>query len=145
MPTVNVYLIFMGNCEEAFLFYQSVFGGEFDYVGRFKDMPVEEGSPGIEDDLKDRIIHIGLPISEETKLMGSDTHELWTADHNKGNNFYISVSVDSKEEADRIFYALSEGGKIQMPLDNTFWGAYWGQFEDKFGIQWQVNYDKKDK
>lgn len=138
MTTVNIYLNFSGNCEEAFLFYKSVFGGEFSYLGRFKDMPKQDGMPELPKEMENQIIHIGLPISNETILMGSDTCKEWTPEHIIGNNFSISVSVDSKEEADRIFNALSVGGTVQCPMADAFWGDYYGQFTDKFGINWMV-------
>lgn len=140
MTTVNVYLIFNGNCEEAFNFYRAAFGGEFSYIGKFKDIPPMEGMPPITEDEANRIMHIALPISRETVLMGSDASSN-SGDVTFGNNFSISINPDSKEEADRIFNRLSEGGKIIMPMDNTFWGAYFGMFTDKFGINWMVNYE----
>ncbi len=138
MTTVNVYLTFNGNCKEAFDFYKSVFGGEFPYVGTFGEMPPQEGQPPISDDLKDKIMHISLPISKETILMGSDAGGEWAANYNPGNNFSISISTSSKEEADRLFNGLSSGGQVTMPMNDTFWGAYFGMFIDKFGINWMV-------
>mgnify|MGYP006189501657 FL=1 len=139
--TVNPYLIFNGNCEEAFLFYQSVFGGEFPFLGRFSEMPEGEegcGAPVSEKDAN-RIMHVSLPIGN-TILMGSDSSEQ-SGDVTFGGNFSISINVDSAAEGDRIFNGLSAGGKITMPLDKTFWGAFFGMFVDKFGIHWMVNYD----
>ena len=114
MATVNIYLTFNGNCEEAFKFYQSVFGGEIPYMGRFKDMPPGEDSklnPGEEN----RIMHVSLPISKETMLMGSDTGGDWASGYSQGNNFTISITADSKQEADKLFKGLSAGGKVTMP------------------------------
>ncbi len=142
MTTVNVYLTFNGNCLEAFNFYKSVFGREFNYVGRFKDMPPQEGKPLSAEDAE-RIMHIGLPISQETMLMGSDTGGEWASCHEVGNNFSISVNTDSREEADRLFNGLSAGGNITMPMQKTFWGDYFGMFTDKFGINWMVSYAEK--
>lgn len=139
MTTVNIYLTFNGNCREAFEFYKSVFGGDFQYVGTFGEMPPQEGMPPISDDLKDKIMHISLPISKETALMGSDAGGEWAPNLQQGNNFTISVNVDSTKEADRIFNALSVGGNITMPLAKTFWEAYFGMLKDKFGINWMVN------
>lgn len=139
MATVNVYLTFDGNCKEAFDFYKSVFGGEFASVNTFSEMPPQEGMPPVPDDMKDRIMHISLPISEETELMGSDTGGEWAPDLKFGNNFSISVNTDDEAEARRIFNALSQGGNITMPLDKTFWNAYFGMFTDRFGINWMVN------
>lgn len=140
MTTVNVYLNFLGNCEEAFHFYQSVFGGEFSYVGRFDEIPPGSEMPPVPEDLKNKIMHIGLPISKETMLMGSDTGGEWAPTFTKGNNFSISITADSKEKADSFFKGLSEGGKVTMPMADTFWGDYFGMFEDKFGINWMISF-----
>lgn len=142
MTTVNVYLTFKGNCEEAFNFYKSVLRGEFQYVGRFGDMPPQEGMQMSESD-KNKIMHISLPVSKETILMGSDTGGEWAPDFREGNNFSISVNTDSTQEADRIFKGLSEGGNITMPIADTFWGSYFGMLTDKFGINWMVSFEKR--
>ena len=142
MATVNIYLTFNGNCEEAFKFYQSVFGGEIPYMGRFKDMPAGEDfklKPGEEN----RIMHMSLPISKETMLMGSDVGGEWCPKIIKGNNFGISIGTDSPAEADRLFSGLSAGGKVTMPMEKTFWGSYFGMFTDKFGINWMVSFDEQ--
>lgn len=138
MTTVNPYLTFNGNCEEAFNFYKSVFGGEFPYIGRFKDMPSETPIP---DEVKEQIMHISLPISKETTIMGCDTNEAFGQTATTGDNISLLINTDSEEEARRLFAALSDGGRITMPLDKTFWGALFGMFADKFGINWMVNYD----
>jgi PhnB protein len=145
MAIVNVYLTFNGNCEEAFDFYQSIFGGEFPYKGRFKDMPPQEGMPPMPEADANKIMHISLPISTETMLMGSDTGGEWAKDFKQGNNFSISVSAQSKDEADRIFNALAEGGKVTMPLASTFWGDYFGMLIDKFGINWMMSWNENAK
>ncbi|WP_234108587.1 VOC family protein [Chryseobacterium sp. R2A-55] len=145
MAQVNAYLTFNGNCEEAFNFYKSVFGGEFPYIGHFGDMPPSEDGKQVAEADKDKIMHVSLPISQETILMGSDTGGEWASNHVAGNNISLSVNTDSKEEADRIFNGLSAGGKITMPLAETFWGAYFGMWTDKFGIHWMVNYDDPEK
>jgi len=144
MATVNVYLTFNGNCREAFDFYKSVFGGEYPYIGTFGEMPPAEGQEIKEED-KDRIMHVTLPISQETILMGSDSASDHAARLVMGNNFSISINAESREEADRLFNGLSAGGKITMPLSDTFWGAYFGMFTDQFGINWMVNYDDPAK
>lgn len=141
MTTVNVYLTFNGNCEEAFNFYKSVFGGEFPYIGRFKDMPAEGGKP-VPAEYADKIMHVSLPISNETMIMGSDTGGEWSSGFSAGNNFSISITTDSKENADKYFNGLSEGGKITMPINKTFWGDYFGMFTDKFGINWMVSFNE---
>ncbi len=140
MTTVNAYINFNGNCEEAFNFYKSIFGGEFPYLGRYKDMPVQEGMPSCSEGMTEKIMHVSLPISKETILMGSDTGGEWAPTFKVGNNITISILTDSKEEATRLFTGLSEGGQITMPLANTFWGDYYGMITDKFGVNWMVSF-----
>ncbi|WP_343703785.1 VOC family protein [Chitinophaga sp.] len=144
MPQVNPYINFRGNCEEAFKFYQSVFGGEFPMVGRYKDMPKDDAQHFGNVD-GEKIMHMSLPISKETVLMGSDIGGEWAKQTVDGNNIQLSVNVESEKEAKRIFDGLSAGGKIMMPLEKTFWGALFGSFTDKFGIVWMVNYDYEKK
>ncbi len=141
MATVNVYLTFEGNCEAAFNFYKSAFGGSFKDLNRFGEMPPQEGMPPLTDKMKNGIMHVSLPISAETILMGSDTMPGMSPNMTVGNNFSIALGVNSKEEADKLCAALSAGGKITMPLEVTFWGAYFGMWTDQFGINWMVNYD----
>jgi PhnB protein len=141
MATVNAYLTFDGNCEAAFKFYRSAFGGEFLDLSRFGEMPPQEGMPALSEELKNRVMHVSLPISSETVLMGSDTMPGMSPKLAVGNNFSISIGVGSKGEADKLCDALSAGGKVTMPLEVTFWGAYFGMWTDKFGINWMVNYD----
>jgi PhnB protein len=136
--TVNPYLTFNGNCEEAFNFYKSVFGGDFDYLGRFKDMPSENPIP---EEQGEKIMHVTLKISDETVLMGSDTSPEFGQVSDFGNNISLSINASTEEDAERLFNNLSEGGRITMPLEKTFWGALFGMFTDKFGINWMVNYD----
>lgn len=144
MATVNAYLTFNGNTEEAFNFYKSVFGGEFDYIGKFKDMPPSEDCPPPTPEDAERIMHVSLRISKETVLMGSDSTSL-SGDVTFGNNFSVSINTDSREEADKLFNGLSAGGKVIMPMENAFWGAYFGMFTDKFGVNWMVNFDEFPK
>jgi PhnB protein len=141
MATVNPYLAFNGNCEEAFIFYKSVFGGEFRMVSRFKDMPAMPGQD-MPESMKHRIMHVSLPISNETILMGSDSNPRM-GDVTTGQNVSLSVSTLSKSEADKIFNALSQGGKITMPISDAFWGSYFGMLVDKFGIIWMVSSENK--
>jgi PhnB protein len=137
MTTINPYLNFNGNTEEAFNFYKSVFGGEFIALMRFKENP--ECKDWSEAD-KERIMHVALPIAKGTALMATDSLESLGQKLTVGNNFYIALSPETKEEADRLFKGLSAGGKIEMPMQDMFWGAYYGSFADKFGVQWMVNY-----
>ena len=139
MAQVNPYLIFNGSCEAAFNFYKSVFGGQFLYLGRFKEAPPQPGQTFSAAD-GERIMHVSLPISKETILMGSDSNSA-SGDVKMGSNVSVSVNTSSEEEATKIFNGLSAGGIIKMPLQKTFWGAFFGMSTDKFGIDWMVNYD----
>ncbi len=134
---LNTYLNFAGNTEEAFNFYKSVFGGEFTSVVRFKDMPME--GVKIPEGDQDKIMHIALPVGKDV-LMASDAPESMGFKMHFGNNSYTSIHPDTKEEAGRIFTALSDGGTIEMPIADQPWGDYYGSFKDKFGVQWMVNY-----
>lgn len=138
MTTVNPYFCFNGNCEEVFNFYKSVFGGEFRQIARFGDMPM----PGQElsDEAKNRIMHVALPISNETILMGSDSNPMM-GDVTFGKNISISIQADSKADADRLFKGLSAGGKVTMPMGDVPWGSYFGMFDDQFGINWLISHD----
>jgi PhnB protein len=138
MAKVNAYLVFNGSCEEAFNLYKSVFGGEFLMFSRFGEMPPVHGqSP---ESVKDKIMHVSLPISKETILMGSDANPAM-GEVAIGQNISLSVAADSKEEAEKIFNGLSAGGKITLPMADMFWGAYFGMLIDKFGNNWMVNFD----
>ena len=141
MASLNPYLNFNGNAEEAFIFYKSVFGGEFVTLQRYKDTP-EAGEVAEKD--KDKIMHIALPIDGNI-LMATDALESMGQKVNPGNNFFLSVDTKSTQEAGEVFNKLSSGGKVLMPLEDTFWGSYFGMCTDKFGIQWMVSYDKKDQ
>ena len=144
MAQVNPYLVFNGSCEAAFNFYKSVFGKEFRMVSKFKDMPPMEGAPPMPDDVKERIMHVALPISNETILMGSDSNPMM-GEVTIGQNISLSVNAESKDEADRIFKKLSDGANITMPLADTFWGAYFGMLTDKYEVIWMVNFDYPKK
>jgi PhnB protein len=136
MTAVNPYLNYDGNAEEAFNFYKSVFGGEFAIVMRFKDNP-DCGEIGEAD--KEKIMHIALPLAGGSVLMASDTLEAFGKKLVVGNNLHIALAPDSREEADRLFAGLSEGGKVEMPMTELFFG-YFGSFTDKFGVGWLVNH-----
>ncbi len=137
MAQLNVYLNYNGNCEEAFNHYKSVFGVEFAMFSRFSDMP--SGNEPIPASHANKVLHVALQVGNTT-LMGSDCPPSFP-NGIQGNLFNVSINADSKEEATRLFNGLSEGGRISMPLEDTFWGAYFGMFADKFGVQWMVNYD----
>jgi PhnB protein len=138
MATINPYLNFKGNTEEAFNFYKSVFGGEFKDLVRFKD--TSDGS-NVPDNEKNMLMHISLPIGTGNILMATDALESMGQKITFGNNFYLSLSAESEEEADKLFKGLITGGKATMPLQKTFWGSYFGMVTDKFGINWMVSYD----
>ena len=138
MAIINPYLNFLGNTEEVFNFYKSVFGGEFSALQRFTGTPGSENLPAAD---KDKIMHVALPISNGSTLMGTDALESMGHSLTLGNNISLSIIAESKEEADKIFNGLSAGGVIEMPIQDMFWGAYFGMFADKFGIRWMVNYD----
>ena len=138
MAAVNTYLNFNGNTEKAFNFYKSVFGGEFTVVQRMKDTPEPDKIP---DSDKEKIMHIALPIGANI-LMGTDVLESMPQVA-FGTNSSICISPESEEEAKKLFDGLSAGGQIGMPLEKMFWGALFGFFTDKFGVQWMVNYELK--
>lgn len=138
--TFNPYLNFDGNAEEAFRFYQSVFGGEL-FVQRMGDAPGGENLPENE---KNRAMHVGLPVGKDQFLMASDCLPSQGQVLNQGNNNYISISTDSREESDKLFNGLSAGGAIEMPMADMFWGDYFGSFVDKFGICWMINYSNQN-
>lgn len=140
MVTINPYLNFAGNTEEAFSFYKSVFGGDFSMVQRFKDTP-DAGK--MSENEKNKLMHISLPLGKSNILMGTDALESQGWKLTFGNNFHLSVETESKGEADKIFHGLSKGGKVKMPQADTFWGSYFGMVEDKYGIQWMVSYTPK--
>ncbi|OGY49283.1 MAG: glyoxalase [Candidatus Buchananbacteria bacterium RIFCSPHIGHO2_02_FULL_39_17] len=140
---LNPYLNFNGNAEEAMNFYKSVFGGEFSALQRFKEVPdSEQPMPESEGN---RIMHVALPIGKDVVLMGSDISEKMGMKLNQGNNMYISLHPDTKEEAERLFQTLSEDGNIEMKFQKMFWGAWFASFTDKYGVQWMVNYEEKQK
>jgi Uncharacterized protein conserved in bacteria len=138
MAALNPYLNFNDNTEEVFNFYKSVFGGEFQMVMRFKDAPPEyQGDKGEEN----KIMHIALPIGKNSILMGSDMPTAM-GKTNPGNNVSISITADSKEEADNLFKGLSAGAlKVIMPMSQSFWGSYFGMLVDKYGISWMISFD----
>jgi PhnB protein len=137
---MNPYLNFDGQAEEAFEFYRSVFGGEF--MGGIMRMGDAPGMEKIPADEKNRVMHVALPISSEVTLMASDTLPSMGHQLKPGNSVQLSLHPESKEEADRLFQALSRDGKVEMGMHDSFWGAYFGSFTDKFGINWMINYEK---
>ncbi|MFC0775818.1 VOC family protein [Terrimonas alba] len=141
MATINPYIHFNGNAEEAFTFYKSVFGGEFAKIMRYKDLSSPE-FPVAENDAN-RIMHITLPIGKSNALLASDVLEIMGQVTENDNRNTISISAESREEADKLFNGLSEGGKVEMPIADGPFGSYFGMFADKFGVQWMVDFTPK--
>jgi PhnB protein len=140
MALINPHINFNGNAEEAFNFYRSVFGGEFAKIIRFKDMASPE-FPVAEKEAN-KIMHIALPIGKNL-LMANDVPEILGRVNENENRSKISVSVSSREEADRLFRGLSAGGTVEMPIGDSPWGSYFAMFRDKYGIEWMVDFDPK--
>ncbi|MFZ6008728.1 MAG: VOC family protein [Bacteroidota bacterium] len=134
MKGINPYLNFMGNSEEAMKFYKSVLGGKFTSYQRYADIPGGEKMPPQQ---QEKFVHIALEIENGISIMATDVMEPKLIE---GNNFHICLQVESENEAEKLFEGLSKGGKIEMPLNKTFWGSYFGMCTDKFGIQWMLNY-----
>ncbi len=145
MATVSTYLNFNGNTEEAFTFYKDVFGTEFlGDIMRMKDVPVGPGDATPADHDANLVMNIALPITAGHILMGTDATESMGFTINQGNNVSICIDPDTRDEADRLFAALSDDGKVNMPLADAFWGDYFGDCVDKFGVQWMINYTTKE-
>jgi PhnB protein len=142
MISINTYFNFQGNTEEVMNFYKSVFGGEFTIFQRFRDMPGCEKMPP-ED--QNKIMHVSLATPKGYVFMATDALESMEQKLVFGNNYHIIVHTESEAETDRLFNALSPGGKVEMPLNKTFWGAYCGMFRDKYNVQWMVNYTYPQK
>ena len=141
MAQINPYIHFNGNAEEAFNFYKSVFGGEFAMVMRFKDLQIPEGVSN--ENEANKIMHIALPIGKHDLLMGSDTPEAFGVHNLNETRSKISISAESKEEADHLFNGLSADGQIEIPIAESQWGSYFGMFRDKYGIEWMIDFDPK--
>jgi PhnB protein len=141
MAQLNPYIHFNGNAEEAFNFYKAAFGGEFASLVRFKDFPNPEPALPLEE--ANKIMHISLPISGESVLMGSDVPSFMGTVNEAENRSKISIAADSKEEAEKLYKALTAGGTVEMPIQDSPWGSYFGMFRDKYGIEWMVSFDAK--
>lgn len=144
MATINPYIMFNGNAEEAFNFYKSVFGGEFAMVVRFKDLPSDPNHKLTEIDAN-KIMHIALPIGKTNVLMANDVPTSMGVVNENENRSKISISAESRQEADELFYGLSAGGQIEAPIGDSPWGTYFGMFRDKYGIEWMIDFDPKYK
>ena len=141
MKTISPWINFNGNAEEAFTFYNSVFGGEFTKVTRFKDIASEQFPMAKSEENK--IMHIALPIGKCNALMANDVPEAMGRTNENENRSKIVINADSKEEAEKLFNGLSAGGQVEMPIGDTPWGTYFGMFRDKYGIEWMVDYTPK--
>ena len=144
MSTVSIYLNFVRETEEAFNFYKEVFGGEFEGgVARMGDVPTMEGQQPLAEADKNLVMHVCLPILGGLRLMGTDAPESMGFVLNQGNNVYINLQPDTRAEADDLFVKLSAGGVVEMPMQNMFWGDYFGSCKDRFGTLWMVNCSEK--
>lgn len=144
MAKVSTYLNFPRTTEAAFTFYKSVFGTEYSApIGRFRDIPPQPGQPPLSAADLDLVMHVALPILGGHELMGTDAPESMGFKVNMGNNVYISLAPDTRAETKRLFDALAKDGKVEMPLQEMFWGAYYGSLTDKFGVQWMFNCENK--
>ncbi|HRJ39703.1 MAG TPA: VOC family protein, partial [Flavobacteriales bacterium] len=138
------YLNFDGKTEEAFHFYKSIFKTEFvKGIQRLGDFPPQEGQPPLAEEVKKMVLHVQLPITGGHILMGTDAPKEMGFTVTPGNNMHIHIEPESREEADRLFHALSEGGTVEIPIQDMFFGAYFGNFMDKYGINWMINYQPK--
>ena len=142
MASINPHINFNGNAEEAFQFYQSVFGGEFSRIIRFKDLASEEFP--VADHEANKIMHIALPIGNSV-LMANDVPEILGRTNEDENRSKIVIAAETKEEADKLFNGLSVGGQIEMPIMDSSWGTYFGMFRDKYGIEWMVEFESNHK
>jgi PhnB protein len=138
MAQLNPYIHFNGNAEEAFTFYKSVFGGEFSKITRFKDLASPEFP--LDEKEENKIMHIALPIGNNT-LMANDVPSFMGTTNENENRSKIAVSAQSREEADKLFNGLSAGGTVEMPIQDSPWGSYFGMFRDKYGIEWMIDFD----
>ncbi len=144
MASVSTYLNFPRTTEEAFNFYKSVFGGEFEGgIARMGDVPASESDKPLPEEDKNLVMHVSLKILAGHRLMGTDAVESMGFDLKFGNNMYINLEPDTRVETDRLFKALSEGGKVEMPPREMFWGDYYASFTDKFGVRWMLNCSSK--
>lgn len=144
MARVSTYLNFPRSTEAAFLFYKSVFGTEFSGpVGRWRDMPPDPDRPPVPEADLDLVMHVELPILAGHVLMGTDAPESAGFTVTPGNNVYITLEPDTRAETDRLFQGLAEGGQVEMPLQEMFWGGYFGSLADRFGVRWMFNCAEK--
>ncbi|RZJ69157.1 VOC family protein [Flavobacterium sp.] len=143
MAIINPHINFNGNAEEAFNFYKAAFGGEFSKIIRFKDIASADFQ--VDEKEENKIMHIALPIGKTNVLMANDVPEFMGKVDENENRSKISVSAESREEADNLYNALSQGGQVEMPIADSPWGSYFGMFRDKYGIEWMVEFDSSQK
>jgi len=141
MAIINPHINFNGNAEEAFMFYKAAFGGEFTKIIRLKDLASPEFT--VEEKEKNKIMHIALPIGEKNFLIGNDVPSFLGKVNERENRSKISISAESKAEADKLFNILSADGEIEVPLSDSPWNSYFGMFRDKFGIEWIIEYSSE--
>ena len=140
MARVSTYLNFPRSTEQAFEFYRSVFGGEFaGGIHRFADIPPTPGQPPLPEADRQLVMHVELAILGGHVLMGTDAPESMGFKVTPGNNMFINLEPDTRGETERLFAALAQGGSVGMPLQDMFWGAYFGSLTDRFGVQWMLN------
>lgn len=139
MKTLHVYINYNGNCAEAFAHYAIVLKSELSESLTYADAPPNTGMPQVEEEYLNRIMHCTLPLNENVTIMGSDAVGDACERFVQGNNYAVSLHVENKKEADRVFKSLSEGGAAMMPIAETFWNSYWGMCADAFGVQWMVS------
>lgn len=139
VKTLHVYINYNGSCADAFAHYAKLFNTTISESHTYGDIPPSAEMPDIGDAHRQRIMHCSLPINEHVTIMGSDVTGVSCRNFRQGNNYAISLHVENKKEANRIFAGLSENGKAIMPMAKTFWNAYWGMCIDKFGVQWMVS------
>jgi len=141
MKAIAIYLNFSGNCEEAFNFYKNAIGGEITMLSRFNEMPPDPNHPPLPEEYSNKIMHMTLSFGDDCMIMGSDQPEGFGPPRQEGNNFSISIDPGSRKDTDKVFNKLAIDGQISMPLQDTFWEAYFGMLTDKFGVSWMVSHD----
>jgi PhnB protein len=141
MALINPHVNFNGNAEDAFTFYKSVFGGDFTTIVRFRDLDLSGSEHKVSENEANKIMHIALPIGKTNMLMGNDVPEIMGRVNENENRSKISISAESKEEADKLFNGLSAGGSVEVPIAESPWGSYFAMFRDKYGIEWMVDFN----
>ena len=145
MTAPSIYLYFSGNCEQAINFYETVLGGDITLLSRYKDMPPSPDYPPIADEFKEYVMHSTLNLGDGNVIQCADLAEGWGPPLNVGNNFAVSLSVESRERADKIHAALSTGGRVTMAMQDTFWKSYFGTCTDQYGVNWMIAYPATDQ